>query len=204
MDRPRSGRPKKAASPPVGTEPRPEAKGRVVDVAVRSRARVAPARRLRFLARAAAETVLDRRGVEQAQVSVVFLDDPAMIRLNRQYRGREGTTDVLSFAMREGPAPDGLDVVLGDVVVSVEQARRQAREAGHDIEREIVLLLVHGLLHLLGFEHEGGGHEAARMRTVERGCLRAALERIEREARSALAGRMAPFMGRQARKPHHR
>jgi rRNA maturation RNase YbeY len=88
--------------------------------------------------------------------------------LNRQYRGKDRTTDVLSFALREGPFADLQPEFLGDIVISVPVAAKQAREAGHSLAREIELLLVHGLLHLLGYDHERSLAEARRMRRKER------------------------------------
>ncbi len=76
--------------------------------------------------------------------------------LNRRYRGKDRTTDVLSFSLREGTFPRIQPNVLGDIVISVPAAARQAAEAGHPLIREIERLLVHGLLHLLGYDHEQG------------------------------------------------
>ncbi len=92
--------------------------------------------------------------------------------LNRQYRGKNGTTDVLSFCMREGPFADVRPDLLGDIVISVPVAEKQAHTAGHSLTREIDLLLVHGLLHLLGYDHERGPAEARRMRRKEQMLLK--------------------------------
>ncbi len=91
--------------------------------------------------------------------------------LNRQYRGKDETTDVLSFSLREGAFPRIQPDVLGDIVISVPAAARQAAEAGHAVGREIDLLLVHGLLHLMGYDHERGEREARRMQRRERHLL---------------------------------
>jgi len=106
-----------------------------------------------------------------AELSVVLVSDREMRRLNRRYRGRDRTTDVLAFAQREGDggAPEG---VLGDVVVSIDTARRQAAERGHTVGREVDRLLVHGLLHLLGYDHERSAAEARRMQRRERALAR--------------------------------
>lgn len=82
-----------------------------------------------------------------AEVGVRLMDDAAIQRLNRDFRGHDTPTDVLSF-------PAGTGDYLGDLAVSVETARRQAREHGHAVEIEIEILLLHGLLHLLGYDHE--------------------------------------------------
>jgi len=87
--------------------------------------------------------------------------------LNRRYRGKDRTTDVLSFALREGPFARVQPEFLGDIVICVPVAEKQAREAEHSLASEIELLLVHGLLHLLGYDHEKGAREARRMRRKE-------------------------------------
>jgi probable rRNA maturation factor len=82
---------------------------------------------------------------------VVFCNDTFIRELNREYRGQDGPTDVLSFAQE--PVPGGPDL-LGDVVISVETAERQAREQGHSLAREVEWLFCHGVLHLLGYDDE--------------------------------------------------
>jgi probable rRNA maturation factor len=106
-------------------------------------------------------------GLPNAELSVLFVDDRAMRTLNRQYRGKDKTTDVLSFSLREGAFPRVQPDVLGDIVIAVPTAARQAAEAGHPLGREIEVLLVHGLLHLLGYDHERGSDEARRMKRRE-------------------------------------
>jgi len=96
-----------------------------------------------------------------------------MIRsLNRRYRGKDSATDVLSFSFREGVYAGVQPDVLGDIVISVPQASRQASKAGHSLERELDILLIHGLLHLVGYDHERGGDEAVRMQRRERALLK--------------------------------
>ncbi len=93
---------------------------------------------------------------ENTEVSIVFVDDDYIAGLNQQYRGIEGPTDVLSFAMLEGPAMPGDEdePMLGDVVISLETAQRQAVEYGHSFTREVAYLTIHGVLHLLGYDHQ--------------------------------------------------
>jgi probable rRNA maturation factor len=98
---------------------------------------------------------------QDAEVSVVLVDDAYIRELNRQYRGKDTPTDVLSFAMRESvPEEEAIEgepeaeQLLGDIVISVERAREQAEEYGHSFERELGYLAVHGMLHLLGYDHE--------------------------------------------------
>ena len=97
----------------------------------------------------------------------MLVSDTVMRRLNREWRGTDRSTDVLSFAQAEGPggAPAGL---LGDVVISVDTARRQARDRDAPLAREIDRLLIHGVLHLLGYDHERSPAEARRMQRRER------------------------------------
>lgn len=90
---------------------------------------------------------------------VRFTGDREMLRTNRGFRGKEKTTDVLSFP--GGETPEGRH--LGDVVISVPAARRQAAEAGHHAERELRVLLLHGVLHCLGHDHETDGGEMERL-----------------------------------------
>jgi rRNA maturation RNase YbeY len=111
------------------------------------------------------ERILSAAGVGNAALSVEFIGDRRMRRLNAQYRGRDMTTDVLAFAMREAPGPRS--TLLGDVVISVPRAARQAAEQGHALQQELAVLLIHGILHLLGYDHERGTPEARRMRRKE-------------------------------------
>lgn len=102
------------------------------------------------------------------EVSLVFVDDEHIAELNRQYRSVEGPTDVLSFALQEGePMPGGEEEgpMLGDVVISLETATRQAGEYGHSFQREAAYLTVHGVLHLLGYDH---GTESDKQKMRER------------------------------------
>lgn len=90
-------------------------------------------------------------GRPTAECSVVLVDDAGIAALNRTYRGVIGPTDVLAFPMTEGAFGKLTPDCLGDVVISVETALRQAR--GGDVRAECALLLVHGILHLLGYDH---------------------------------------------------
>lgn len=112
---------------------------------------------------------------ERAEVSVTFVDDAAIHALNREHRQKDRPTDVLSFPQFEPdeelpPAP--IPFSLGDVVVSVDTAARQADEYGHSLEREVGFLLAHGLLHLLGHDHQTPDEEAE-MRERQRELLAA-------------------------------
>ncbi|HEY9723504.1 MAG TPA: rRNA maturation RNase YbeY [Oscillatoriaceae cyanobacterium] len=107
---------------------------------------------------ARAEAIADAAGVEpDTEWSLTFVDDGAMRTFNREYRGYDRPTDVLSFSQLEGDEafPHFEDhPILGDVVVALPTARRQAAERGHSFEAELSLLITHGLLHLLGEDHD--------------------------------------------------
>lgn len=100
----------------------------------------------------AAEQALVALGLSDVELSILLCDDAFIHPLNRDYRGKDKPTDVLSFAMREEGDPN--DPILGDVIISIERAQEQALERGHLIGVELALLLVHGVLHLLGYDHE--------------------------------------------------
>lgn len=122
---------------------------------------------LKLMAKLAAETALSMEGVrEGAQLSVVFVDDESMRRLNREYRRLNRATDVLAFPMTEGgrheDAPEG-GLLLGDVVISLERAACNAERNGNGLEEEVRLLVVHGVLHILGYDHSNK-KERGRMR----------------------------------------
>ena len=123
-----------------------------------------PAIATRLGRRARRLLVLLRR--PDAELSVMLVSDPVMHRLNREWRGVDRPTDVLAFAQAEGPggAPAGL---LGDVVISVDTARRQAAERRAALGAELDRLLIHGVLHLVGYDHERSAAEARRMRRRE-------------------------------------
>jgi rRNA maturation RNase YbeY len=118
-----------------------------------------------------ARRLLEALRMPDAELSILLVSDGEMRKLNRDYRGKDRPTDVLAFAQREGAggAPAGL---LGDVVVSVDTARRQAAERRATLSREAERLLVHGVLHLLGYDHERSAVEARRMQRRERALAR--------------------------------
>jgi rRNA maturation RNase YbeY len=118
----------------------------------------------------AARAVLRAVGEPRAELSLELVGDGRMRRLNQVYRGNNRTTDVLAFAMRDAPSP--CRRLLGDVVISVPMAMRQAKEAGRSLNEELASLLVHGVLHLCGYDHEKSKREAARMKRRERAVLR--------------------------------
>ena len=93
---------------------------------------------------------------EKIEVSIFFTDDEMIRELNHKYRAINKSTDVLSFAFEDDEASFplvGENRILGDIIISVETARRNAQEASHSLEWEINILILHGLLHLLGYDH---------------------------------------------------
>lgn len=125
---------------------------------------------LEAVVQAAAEAALAVLQVGPVELSLLLCDDAVMRPMNRDWRGLDAPTDVLSFAMDEGEAlalPPGMARPLGDLVISVETAARQARELGHDLPAELRVLVVHGLLHLLGHDHEDDLERAQAMRREE-------------------------------------
>ena len=107
--------------------------------------------------RAAVEKVGELYGLEDSEVSVTLTDNAYIHALNKQYRGIDRPTDVLSFALNESEEPETIGGesknVMGDIVISVERAKEQAEEYGHSLRRETAFLAVHGMLHLMGYDH---------------------------------------------------
>ncbi len=101
----------------------------------------------------------------EAEVCIALVGDTKMRRLNRTYRNKDRTTDVLAFAYRE--AGSGVASLLGDVVISVPTARLQAQACSHSLDEELLRLLIHGVLHLVGYDHEQSRHQARRMQQKE-------------------------------------
>ena len=94
---------------------------------------------------------------EKTEISVLFTEDKFIRSLNNKYREIDKPTDVLSFSLREGPVktPEAeSDKLLGDIIISIETAQRQTDDLKHSIEKELTVLLIHGLLHLTGYAHE--------------------------------------------------
>jgi probable rRNA maturation factor len=114
----------------------------------------------------AALAAADARFAGGAELSIVLGDDAMLRALNRQWRGRDKPTNVLSFATREGERPPGAPCLLGDVVLAFETVAAEARAQGKPMAHHLCHLVVHGVLHLLGFDHE---HEAdaERMEALE-------------------------------------
>ncbi len=125
-------------------------------------------------------SALKALNVTGAELSLVFASSVAVKKLNTQYRGKDTTTDVLSFPLHEfmgrpslfkGAAlkakQEGMDFLLGDIVIDPIVAQRQAKEFNHDLSQEIRRLIVHGLLHLVGYDHETTPYERRKMSKAE-------------------------------------
>ena len=122
-----------------------------------------------------ARAILSDVAETSAELGILFVGDQRMRGLNRRYRGQDRTTDVLAFAMREASTPHASRLTprpLGDVVVSIPTAQRQARQRGRSLDEELTVLLVHGILHLCGYDHERSEKEARRMHRREGMILR--------------------------------
>jgi rRNA maturation RNase YbeY len=103
----------------------------------------------------------------EGELSVLFTDDERIAELNRQYLKRHGPTNVLAFPMLTGSPPHLPSGMLGDVVISVDTAVSESRELGEPLRRTLDRLLIHGILHLLGYDHEKSSKQASRMKKEE-------------------------------------
>jgi probable rRNA maturation factor len=142
-----------------------------VEIARQGEGRKYPAFRFRKIAQA----ILASLGLEDAELSLVLTGNSAMQKLNAQYRQKDYPTDVLSFPV-EGAMPSD-HRLLGDVIISVEKAREQAKARGHTVEQEMITLLIHGIVHLLGYDHERSARDARAMTRVEKRIHRQLCER---------------------------
>ncbi len=127
---------------------------------------------IRLLIRRCCHATLELEGFQgSAEIGVSIVDDDQIRQLNNEYRNIDSSTDVLSFPMGENGVfdknPETGAYILGDVVLSIERAMEQAERFGHSLQREIGYLVVHSVLHLLGYDHADGGLEAVRMRERE-------------------------------------
>jgi probable rRNA maturation factor len=126
----------------------------------------------RALLRRRARSLLAALGLPRAELSLALVSDAEIAALNEAHRGKRGPTDVLAYSLVEGAHAQRRGELLGDVVIAVGVAARQARELGHSLDDELLRLLIHGALHLLGWDHAASA-EARRMRARERALWRA-------------------------------
>nr|MDA8159368.1 rRNA maturation RNase YbeY [Desulfobacteraceae bacterium] len=145
-------------------------------VRIRAQGRISPAIDLEKL-RSTALRLLRLTGQREGELSILLVNDQEMRELNRHYRKQDKPTNVLSFPMRETGVPDS--GLLGDIVISADTARREARELKVPPGQRLSWLLIHGLLHLLGLDHERSEEEARRMADQEQG-LQQRLQQLER------------------------
>jgi probable rRNA maturation factor len=115
--------------------------------------------------------ILDALKSPEAEISILLVDDLQIAAMNRKFLGREGPTNVIAFPMQEGRFSGLSPDLLGDVVISVDTAHREARDAELALEERLTQLLVHGLLHLHGYDHEHNAAEARRMAAKSRRLL---------------------------------
>ena len=113
--------------------------------------------------RQTANAILNALDYPEAELSILIVDDQQITQLNRQYLNREGPTNVIAFAMRQGQFADIAPNLLGDVVISADTAQREAQSAGISMQDRFDQLLIHGTLHLLGYDHENTAAEARKM-----------------------------------------
>jgi len=109
------------------------------------------------------QTLLNALGSPDSDLSILITDDLEIARLNRQYRHREGPTNVLAFPMNEGECSGINPELLGDVVISAETVAREGKELDFSFKQRFDFLLVHGILHLFGYDHEISEDEALKM-----------------------------------------
>jgi len=140
-----------------------------------------------------ARAILSDVGEASAELGIMFVGDQRMRGLNRKYRGKDRTTDVLAFAMRESFTPPASRLtpdMLGDVVIAVPTAARQAKQGQRSLDEELTVLLIHGILHLCGYDHERSEKEARRMHRRERMILRSLARLPKRVNRTRHASRI--------------
>jgi probable rRNA maturation factor len=114
------------------------------------------------------QVILDALDCPNCEISILIVDDPQIAELNQQYLNRQGPTNVIAFAMREGEFSDLSPHLLGDVVISTDTAAREAQLAATGTEQRFNELLVHGILHLMGYDHETSEDDARVMEDKSR------------------------------------
>ena len=128
--------------------------------------------------RRATQTILTELGLLDAELSVLLVDDARIRDLNRRYLNRDKPTNVLAFPMREGEFSTLHPNLLGDLVISVETAKRQSDRFGLNEMEMVILLMVHGILHLIGYEHEGTKKGAREMSFKQKELFRLATQKV--------------------------
>jgi len=119
-----------------------------------------------------AKTILNALECHDGELSILIVNDPEIAKLNKTYLGRSGPTNVIAFSMQEGPFGQINPNLLGDVVISLDTAAREAQDAGISVESRLDQLLIHGVLHLFGFDHDKTSEQAKAMRMKEEELLK--------------------------------
>ncbi len=119
-----------------------------------------------------AQAILNALGSPEGELSILVVDDSEIKTLNKNYLNRSGPTNVIAFPMKEGDFSDINPQLLGDVVISIETAGREALQSGISTEERFTQLLVHGILHLFGFDHEKSEQDARKMEKKSNELLR--------------------------------
>ena len=132
-----------------------------VEILRRGAGKELPTRALKKIAQA----ILVLVGQAEAELSLALIGNTEMQKLNVKYRGKDYPTDVLSFPVDETLPP--AHPILGDVIISVQMARQQAKDRGRTADEEMVTLLIHGIVHLLGYDHERSANDARVMKRLE-------------------------------------
>ena len=127
-----------------------------------------------------AQAVLDALDFPDGELSILIVDDRQIEEFNKNYLNRTGPTNVIAFPMRDGAFSDINPELLGDVVISVETAKKEGVSVGITTEERVVQLLVHGILHLFGFDHEKSRQEALDMEKKSKELL-SIVKHIERD-----------------------
>ncbi len=127
---------------------------------------------IRLLMRRCCQAVLQTEGFQEpAEISITFISNDEIRRLNAEFRNVDAVTDVISFPLGENGIydrnPETGALLLGDIVISMQKAEQQAELYGHTLQREVAYLIVHSVLHLLGYDHVNGGIEQVHMRERE-------------------------------------
>ncbi|MBN1828273.1 MAG: rRNA maturation RNase YbeY [Deltaproteobacteria bacterium] len=117
---------------------------------------------------AVCRTLLSWIAPEECELSILIVSDSGIRKINKKYLGRDCATNVISFAMSEGDFGDINPHLLGDIVISSETAKRQSEETGISLDDSIDYLIIHGILHLMGYDHERPGSDAALMEKKEK------------------------------------
>ena len=124
------------------------------------------------------EVILDALDCPDGEISILIVDDPQIEKLNRKYLNRTGPTNVIAFSMREGEFSHLSPQLLGDVVISTDTAAKEAQNSGMSMEQRFTELLVHGILHLFGYDHENSEQNARKMEKKSQELLKLILRRL--------------------------